>query len=315
MKVWTYGEMRLEVERSLDLEEELFIQPEEILTAANDAIADAEAEIMRLHEDYMLTQAPLFLVTGRSAYPFPGNIYANKVRGLEYRNGTIYYPIDKFREMRKFDRIADYGFNPSQNQDYKWYPRHDSAAGGQKIILVPPAQEDSGAQITIALGSPAILSTVAAHGLSIGSEISIQTTGTLPTGFEPFTIYTVSAVPSSTTFQVQEVPGGADLGATGTQSGVHTYESAPFRVTCNYIRTANRMIDDDSVLDIPQFATYVKAFMKERCLEKEPGNPGLGDAQKETVRLREQMLATLSEMVPDNQNQIEMDMSHYEEMS
>lgn len=315
MKVWTYEELREDVERDLDLEEELFIQPEELLSATNDAIADAEAEIMRVHQDYMLTETAIFLVAGRASYPYPGNIYANKLRNLEYRNGTIYYPIVRFRESEKFDRIMDYGFQPSQNQDYRWYPRHDSAAGGQKIQLVPPAQESSGTSISVSIASPAVFTTTLAHGLSVGMEVIFQTTGALPTGLVPWVPYLVSVVPSATTFRVQEVPGGADIITSGSQSGLHSYESAPFRVTCSYIRQANRMTDDASILDIPQFATYIKAFMKERCLMKEPGNPGLGDAQKETIRLRAQMIDTLTEMVPDNRTQVEMDTSHYEEHS
>jgi hypothetical protein len=315
VKVWTYEELRTDVERDLDLEDEVFIEPAELMSACNDAISDAEAEIMRLHEDYMLTSAPILLVQGRAAYSFPGNIYANKVRNLEYQNGTIYYPIRRFKEADKFDRIADYGFNPSANQDYRWFPRNDSAAGGQKIILVPPAQESSGTGVAVTIANPAVFTTINPHNLSVGQEVSFQTSGTLPTGLNPWTIYIVSAIPTATTFRVQEIPGGPDVITSGTQSGSHMFESAPFRVTCHYIRQANRMTADSSVLDIPQFATYIKAFMKERALMKEVGHPGLGDAQAETRRLREQMLSTLGEMVPDNQNQVEMDLSHYEEMS
>ncbi len=107
MKQWTLQEIRTKVEQDLDTEDELFIQPSELIGYINEAIDEAEANIVTLYEDYFLTRAPIFLVTGQNSYPVPGNIYADKVRGMEYKNGPRYYPMARFRNLNKFDRTED----------------------------------------------------------------------------------------------------------------------------------------------------------------------------------------------------------------
>lgn len=81
-----------------------------------------------------------------------------------------------------------------------------------------------------------------------------------------------------------------------------------------YIRNANRLEVDTDVCDIPEFVYYVIAFAKVQVYYKE-GSPNLPDAKMELQRQLESLQATLAEMVPDDDNELIKDSSHYEASS
>jgi microcystin-dependent protein len=81
---------------------------------------------------------------------------------------------------------------------------------------------------TISIASPGVV-TKASHGLNIGDAIYFSTTGTLPTGLSPNTIYyIISAGFGANSFQVSATRGGAAINTTNTHSGVHTLFYCPF---------------------------------------------------------------------------------------
>lgn len=148
MIYWTWAEIKDKVERDLDLQDETFIQDEEMLGYANEAIDEAEAEILTLYEDYFLTSANLALVTGTSEYSLPSDIYATKIRSIIYRSGSLIFPITKIKEWNKFEAIAFETTYPA-TQTYKYILKNPSAAAGYKIVLYPPAMETSASNVTI----------------------------------------------------------------------------------------------------------------------------------------------------------------------
>lgn len=85
-------------------------------------------------------------------------------------------------------------------------------------------------------------------------------------------------------------------------------------LTVWYLRNANRIVDDSSIIDIPEFINYI--FQKITCLvhEKE-GHPNYQAAEMKLEQERQRMLGVLAQMVPDAENEIEMDTSFYEEMN
>jgi hypothetical protein len=91
-------------------------------------------------------------------------------------------------------------------------------------------------------------------------------------------------------------------------------ETSATNVTIWYIRNANRLDADADVLDIPEFANFILQYVKVRCYEKE-GHPNLPMALQALQHERDLMLSTLSTMVPDADNEVELDLSHYEDMS
>lgn len=230
MRQWTYEEIKDKVLKDLDLQDEIFIDPDEMMAYANEAIDEAEAEILGLYEDYFLTSSSLALVAGTAEYSLPSDIYCHKIRAVIYRNGTTVFPIEKIRENKRFETIA-YELIYNDGVTYKYIIKNVSAATGPQIVLYPAARETSAANVTLW-----------------------------------------------------------------------------------YIRNANRMTEDASLCDIPEFASFIIQYMKMRCYEKE-GHPNYESSVSILDRQRKLMIETLSEMVPDGANHVEMDFSPYEEMS
>lgn len=85
-------------------------------------------------------------------------------------------------------------------------------------------------------------------------------------------------------------------------------------VTCWFIRQGNRLVNTTDILDIPEAAGYVMQYMKFKCYEKE-GHPNLGMAIAQLNAEEASLQAVLADMVPDADDELEMDTSFYEEMA
>jgi len=77
-----------------------------------------------------------------------------------------------------------------------------------------------------------------------------------------------------------------------------------------YIRNANRLTGDSDICDIPEGIEFIMQYMKKRCYEKE-GHPNLAQAVIDLEFYRKQLIVTLSNMVPDNYDEINKDMTFY----
>lgn len=336
MKTWTYKEARDKILVDNDLQDQSFVTPNELIGYFNEGIEEAESEILKLDEDYLLTSFFLPLVAGQGAYDYPYNIYGYKLRGLEYSNGTQIYPIKKFRRKNKFDNLA-YSAQFGSSDDYRWYHTSD-APGVAKINLLPVARESA---VVPPLASPFTPVTgwyirhasrvpllgeyvprwdtvVASTGVSVGADtIAIQNayvtgdtvkvtgTGSLPGGLSLNTVYYVIAgvgtIKLATTLQLAQAGTAIDLTSTG--SGVLYISLA-----------ANQSVVDNTLIDIPEFTKFVIQWAKCRCFEKE-GDPRLSGATDTLTQQRGQMVSTLTEAQPDDENTVESDMSAYQEMS
>lgn len=230
-RYWTYADLLAKVERDLDIEEELFIQPSEMLAYFNEAIDKVEMSIHGLYEDYFLDKDTITLVSGTSEYVLPSRIYAQKVRRIVYRNGTRVYTVMRIKDWRKFEEYALDLVNGTQGtaSEYKYF-MINSAAGAPKFLFTP------------------------------------------------------------------------EVGENGTF------------ITVWFLRQANRLVLSTDVLDIPEAANFVMQYVKCRIYEKEM-NPNLQTALGLLGIEKTDFEGTLAAMVPDADNEIEMDMSHYEEMN
>ncbi len=81
-----------------------------------------------------------------------------------------------------------------------------------------------------------------------------------------------------------------------------------------FLRNANRLENDTDVCDIPEFVNFIFAHTKMKVYAKE-GHPGEQSAMMKLEQERERMVSVLAQMVPDADNNIELDTSFYEEMS
>lgn len=248
MKLWTYAEVRQKVESELDLLEETFITPDEMVGYCNDAIHEAESEILKLNEDYFLASASLTLTQGVSLYSLPVGIYAQKIRGLQYVNGSIIYPIKRIRGESKFD-IFSMIQNFGPNDDYMYFPVN-STAGVQSKIQLAPAARETGAYVTI-------WHIRSANRVLMASEL---TPAILPTA-------------------------------------------------------ANSAAQLATVLDIPEFTTFIVDFMKAKCLLKDIGNPAIEGQIAQLANSKKMMVDSLTQQTPDDDDSIQLDLSFYREIS
>ena len=239
MRNWTYSELQEKVNNDLDIQRDSIIGDTEMLGYANEAIDEAEAEIHKLGlaDEYFLATAFIPLVASTQHADLPTNIYANKIKGLIYNNGSNVYPIRRFRKSNRFLEIEDIANASSADTPLSYLLVNNSVydpldpTTGRKIMFLPIPQETAAQYVRIW-----------------------------------------------------------------------------------FIRNANRMTVAGSVLDIPEFANFVLSFMKVRCLQKEK-DERFNDEVAVLTAQRKLMIDTLTEMVPDNDDVHEMDMSHYEEMS
>jgi hypothetical protein len=149
MRFPTYLELKNKVLRNLDLQDEDFIEPEELIGFFNDAIDLVESEIHTLYEDYFLAEAPLALVTGTAEYDLPSDIYADKVRAIIYASGNLIYSIQRIAETNKFEAVALNDAYPTSNPRYQYYINNRSTVLGHKIRLVPASLETSASNVKI----------------------------------------------------------------------------------------------------------------------------------------------------------------------
>lgn len=227
MSYKTYGQIREKIEMDLDLEDEEFIQPEELVGYCNEAIKAAESIILKLCEDYFLDYTTLDLVEGQQAYDLPVDIFADKVRRVVYANGNDIYPVKRLRYSKDFENIAFIQANGTSNEALRYLMTND-ADDGKKMNFYP---------------TPNI-------------------SGSL--------------------------------------------------ITLWYIRNAYTILDDEDIVDIPEFYGFVEEYMKMRCYEKE-GNPKFQATVALLKAQKDLMEQTLQNRFPDDDNEIEADLSHYEE--
>lgn len=100
------------------------------------------------------------------------------------------------------------------------YAAGDRIADAVAHRLYESLSGGTGATVTTSIASPCIVAWNA-HGLAANAPVVFQTTGALPTGLTVGTVYYVLS-PSTNSFNVSATPGGAAIGTSGAQSGVHT---------------------------------------------------------------------------------------------
>ncbi len=69
------------------------------------------------------------------------------------------------------------------------------------------------------------------------------------------------------------------------------------------------------LIDIPDFVSFVVALTKARCLAKDGGDPRLQLVVADLENQRKLMVETLTGMIPDDNDTVPADLSHYEEHS
>lgn len=136
-----WSELKSEIMDKYDLNEETFVDTEEMLAYINDAIEDIESEIHCINDKYFETEGFLELVSDTDSYALPSDIYATKITGVYYNDGARKYEITPIRNKADILDI-------NANDDYR-YRLVNSTAGGVAFKLYPPSRESSTEVVTI----------------------------------------------------------------------------------------------------------------------------------------------------------------------
>lgn len=149
MKYWTLAEIRTKIEAETDTQDEDFVRPGELISYINEAIEEAEAEILGLYEDYFLKPTTVNVTAGQTEIPYPSDIYAQKIRRIIYSLGgspnPTTYPVVRLKDWHKFEykAMSDSG----QTSDlYQWMDIN-STPGNPTIKIVPGFREAGSCEI------------------------------------------------------------------------------------------------------------------------------------------------------------------------
>lgn len=132
MRLWTWAEINAKVRADTDNLDVDFIDDTEMLGYANEAIDDIESLIHSLYEDYFLTYDLVSLSVGVKDYAMPSDIYANKIRILNWDDGSRKYEVRRFRDFKRLPFV-------DANDDYT-YMVYNHATAGYYMRLLPASR-------------------------------------------------------------------------------------------------------------------------------------------------------------------------------
>jgi len=343
MKLWTYSELRQKIELELDLEDEIFVRPNELIGYVNKVISFAESAILKIDEDYFLSVMHIPLVGGQANYDYPYNIYAYKIRGLEYSAGATIYPVARFRRMGKFDSVEIANYYPVSN----WYAyttlnNSDSPDGKAKIVLIPSSKETSQVSYPQSLnqtaaplklyyirqanrvpllgqvvpvyeqfGTPQVSvsnsSVALVKSYVTGDKLTVSVYGgALPSGLTIGTQY-FAIVNNDGTVSFATSLANAQL---GTKVALASQGSGVMSVGI----TASQNTIDNTIIDLPECQEFLAQGVRCEVYTKE-NDARLPGAIADRKTLYDDFVAALTEKEPDDNTQIQMDMSTYQEMN
>lgn len=139
----TFGDLRQQLEKEMDTEDEGFVQETELQGYFNSAITIVESEIIKLglREKYLQKEAFISTVLNQKDYSIPADIVANKIRKVIYRNGNTIYPIRPLKSEDSYEAEDVYAvYAPSEYYRYQIYK-----SGNNNIFRITPK-----ASITVA---------------------------------------------------------------------------------------------------------------------------------------------------------------------
>ena len=298
----TYGTLSTNLLEELDMQDETFVTPNELLAYFNEGLGKVEAQIHTIYEDYFLTSVPYPIVNGIVSYSLPPDIYAQKIRQLWFDdlNARNY-------EVRKIKQLKEIPFLQNQQQSlflYRWMLVNNSNVynfnlSANNSCSVGAVYEDSSGNTFTVNSTVTATNAVAMIG---NSAPAFSTSGALSlVSGSGDSVLTVTSYSYS---------GGLAINIYPTPQETVNY------ITLWYIRNAQRFSGASTdVCDIPEFTDVIVQYVKWKILQKEtgPASAGTQEAWNDYVEMRTEMVQTLSARVPDEHNEIIQDFSFYED--
>lgn len=144
MSYFNWTTIKQKVERDLMTEDELWVDEDELIGYANEAIRDCEALIHGLYEDYFLTYTPITFTAGQEKVDLPDDIYAFKIRRFLFEKDATRYPIQRIKDWYKFENKSLSDYNQGETR-YQYFLTNSLDDGDAKILLSPVIRgEDAG---------------------------------------------------------------------------------------------------------------------------------------------------------------------------
>jgi hypothetical protein len=145
----TKAQVVAKIERDLDLEEEEFIQDNEMNEYINDAITVVEAHLttMGLKDRYFYTRTTLSLVQGTADYALPENLYEDKIKEVVYSNGATIYRVGLLDSEFSEEEIEH--LNRFSTTEYYQYRIRNDSSDGKYFQLIPSSRETAADVIKI----------------------------------------------------------------------------------------------------------------------------------------------------------------------
>jgi len=140
----TWAELKAKLRRDLDLEgddEGEFIDDGDLISFANEAIDDAQAEVHTLYQDYFLKRGSATLVSDQDEYALPTDIYAFKIRRIVYNSGSKVYRVHRMNDWKKFEMYSIERINNTNTLYY--YFIVNEAPGEPRILTTPIPKENT----------------------------------------------------------------------------------------------------------------------------------------------------------------------------
>lgn len=341
MKLWTYAEVRDKIERELDLEDEIFVTPDELIGYTNKSISLAESAILKIDEDYFLSLMHIPLVGGVSEYDYPYDIYAYKIRGIEYSAGATIYPVERFRRMGKFDSVEIANYYPVNNW-YAYTTINKAQDGKAKFVLIPTSKETSQVTYPQSLNQSAapmkmyyirhanrvpilgekiaVYDQFGALQVSLSPDYSVQVAKSFITGdkitvgvyggFVPAGLaigtqyYAILNTDGTISFatSLANAVAGTKIAITSQGSGVMSIGI-----------TASQNTIDNTIIDLPECVEFLAQSVRVEVYTKE-NDARLQVAIADRKVFYDDFVAALTEKEQDDNTQIQMDLSTYWEM-
>ena len=118
----TFGDLSTQLKSEIDLEDEEFVQPAELIGYFNTGITIIESEILKLglREQYLKSETFISVVSGQEEYDLPADIVDTKIRKIVYRNGPTIYTVNPMRGEDSFegeDMLNQYN---TSSEYYRW---------------------------------------------------------------------------------------------------------------------------------------------------------------------------------------------------
>lgn len=126
----TLADILERVQTELDLQDEDFIDQDELIGYIKNGVNQAKNIINTLYEDYFLAKPlTLTLVSGTDEYSLPSNIYAQKIRKVLYNDGSEKKVIRRIKSLEETMLL--------ENTDNYAYLITNDEATGLKITFYP----------------------------------------------------------------------------------------------------------------------------------------------------------------------------------